>query len=73
VSADAASDSESVDAARDVDVVNVASHPNASAADRLAAELAGLDLASDDTVLAPTQPQTSNDELLRREVPPHHN
>ena len=44
----------------------------AAPAERLAALLAELDLASDDTASPAASRPASNDEALRREVPPHH-
>lgn len=72
VSVDGVANSEAGACADGVEVVAVLGTHKSSAADRLAAELAGIDLASDDTSPMPAQPPASNDESLRREVPPHH-
>lgn len=68
------SDTDSASEVSDVEVVTDETSDvlGMSAAERLASELARLDLASDDTPSSTPQPTNSNDEVLRREVPPHH-
>ena len=59
--------------ARHTSLASDAAAPSvAASAERLAALLAGLDLASDDTADPAAPRPSNNDEALRREVPPHH-